>query len=294
MKTDQDIEALNPLYTYENKVQVRLSRITQMKKNVMRGLLVQGGGVQTQEVFFGVFLIKHPNHGYILFESGFGKSTFQNYDSLSSSQKGLLNVTDISNLSTKLSEHGVNANQIQYIILSHLHWDHTGSIAEFPNAKIITTATEYDWAISLKNTPTIQVFKNEIKQQSLKWRFIKFSNKPFATFEKSLDLFKDGSLILVPLPGHTPGQMGLFAKLESGRNVFFIGDSSWLKDGVEFTKRKPYVLNRFFKTDHSIFNSDVTILRIHKLMNADPNLFVVPSHDYEASSWMEDFPKYTF
>ncbi len=46
-------------------------------------------------------------------------------------------------------------------------------------------------------------------------------------FDESLDLFGDGRLVLVPLPGHTPGSVGLFVTLDSGRRLFFSGDTSW-------------------------------------------------------------------
>ena len=39
-----------------------------------------------------------------------------------------------------------------------------------------------------------------------------------------MDLFDDGSVVFVPLPGHTGGSNGMFVNLRSGKRFFFMGD----------------------------------------------------------------------
>ncbi|MDQ0163740.1 N-acyl homoserine lactonase family protein [Aeribacillus alveayuensis] len=45
-------------------------------------------------------------------------------------------------LRTQLKNHGFTAEEIKKVILTHLHYDHAGGCAEFPNAKFIVQRTE--------------------------------------------------------------------------------------------------------------------------------------------------------
>ncbi len=57
-----------------------------------------------------------------------------------------------------------------------------------------------------------------------RWRALEFTDGPYVGFERSLDMFKDGSVVLVPLAGHTAGHTGMFLNLPSGKRYFFTGD----------------------------------------------------------------------
>ena len=46
-------------------------------------------------------------------------------------------------------------------------------------------------------------------------RELRFSDTPYEIYPQSLDLYKDGSIVLVPLPGHTPGSVGVFINLDA-------------------------------------------------------------------------------
>ncbi len=51
---------------------------------------------------------------------------------------------------------------------------------------------------------------------STRWRSLTFESTPFANLSSSLDMHGDGSAVLVPLPGHTPGSIGLYLR-DAGR-----------------------------------------------------------------------------
>ena len=90
-------------------------------------------------------------------------------------------------------------------ILSHLHEDHIGGIAELKNADLVVSATE--WAELAKAAPESRGFLREhIQVPGSKWRQISFepaSDPALAPFTESLDVMGDGSLVLLPTPGHT-------------------------------------------------------------------------------------------
>jgi glyoxylase-like metal-dependent hydrolase (beta-lactamase superfamily II) len=52
---------------------------------------------------------------------------------------------------------------------------------------------------------------------------------PYGAFDHGLDLFQDGTLVLLDLAGHTPGSLGLWVNLDSGP-LLLAGDASWILD----------------------------------------------------------------
>ena len=63
-----------------------------------------------------------------------------------------------------------------------------------------------------------------------------------ALFDESADLYRDGSVVVVPLRGHTPGSVGVFVNLSPSRRLFYVGDS--VDDEIGFERRvgKPLLL----------------------------------------------------
>lgn len=127
----------------------------------------------------------------------------------------------------------INPEDVEIIIISHFHADHIGALLEFPKAKYVCSKEGYDKVIQLKNHPwksLIQMgFISKLLPKDFEKRIFKIidfselSNKqslssswkktfPLCKIDFSLehgyDLFGDSSILLLPLPGHSPGQMG--------------------------------------------------------------------------------------
>ncbi|KXT79655.1 hypothetical protein STRDD11_02245 [Streptococcus sp. DD11] len=52
---------------------------------------------------------------------------------------------------------------------------------------------------------------------------------PYGPFRKSIDIFQDGSLILLPLIGHSAGQMGLIVNCSESERYFLCVDAGLLQ-----------------------------------------------------------------
>src|SRR5260370_40017300 len=72
------------------------------------------------------------------------------------------------------------------------------------------------------------------------------------------DLFGDGSLLLVQLPGHARGQMGLLARTTRGR-ILFAADGSWLRQAIR-EDRPPARITNLFVTDARTLRSTISHL----------------------------------
>lgn len=107
----------------------------------------------------------------------------------------------------QLSATGLTADDIDIVVCSHLHPDHCGCNEHFRRATIFCHAAELEAARA-----------EGAEQQGYlpqEW------NQPqgFRTFDSQHDVFGDGRLVLVPMPGHTPGStvagLGLIAMAPS-------------------------------------------------------------------------------
>jgi glyoxylase-like metal-dependent hydrolase (beta-lactamase superfamily II) len=87
-------------------------------------------------------------------------------------------------------------------------------------------------------------------------------------------------VVLVPLPGHTPGSLGIFINSFRGRRVFFIGDAAWGMEGIELPSHKLKLLSD--RTDNDTQVLSETLWRLHWLHLKHPDLLIVPAHDLQA------------
>jgi glyoxylase-like metal-dependent hydrolase (beta-lactamase superfamily II) len=99
----------------------------------------------------------------------------------------------------------IKPDEIDIVGISHSHSDHTGQAAAFPNAKLIIGTADFD----LAQKPSQPGGPNPIAP----WA------KGGAKVEKvsaDTDVFGDGSVTTLHLPGHTPDHMALLVRLASG------------------------------------------------------------------------------
>ncbi len=101
------------------------------------GLLFKG--VKNQKMTFpaGVFLIKHRDKGYLLYDTGY------HYDIKTRLRYGFyrlgtpVQMTEKDQISRLLEAKGIKPEEINYVLLSHLHPDHLGGASFFPHATFI-------------------------------------------------------------------------------------------------------------------------------------------------------------
>jgi N-acyl homoserine lactone hydrolase len=106
-----------------------------------------------------------------------------------------------------------------------------------------------------------------------------FNGPPVDGFEKSFDVFGDGSIVAVPLPGHTPGSTGYLVRGEGDVTYFLIGDTTWTSKGIEVPAHKTLPMD----FDHDTLTK--TLARVHAMAEARKGeLVVLPAHDAAALS----------
>jgi glyoxylase-like metal-dependent hydrolase (beta-lactamase superfamily II) len=254
---------------------------------VVEALLVPGGSI-TQQVDsnFSAFLIKHGND-YLLFDTGMGKQIDGQY------QQGMplwwrpFFKYDKPVVSAREQLDKAGLPPLKRVILSHSHWDHAGGVLDFPETKVGVAAAE----LALLHNPSTGpggTWESQISAASIQWETLAFQPVPYKGYPESLDLFRDGKVVLVPMPGHTPGSVGLFVTTDSGKQHFFIGDVAWTVAALQQGKPKFWVAGKL--VDDNAEQTQSSLEKVRALMQAEPDLVVIPAHDSTVQGALGYFP----
>ena len=136
----------------------------------------------------------------------------------------------------QLARIGVKPEAVEFVGISHYHNDHTGQAASFPKATLLIG--QGDWAvISADAPPAGGDAKSHAARRARFAPWLAGGSKVVPVTGDRYDVFGDGSVLLIDLPGHTPGHHGLLVRLERTGNVLLSGDvthfrENYASDGV--------------------------------------------------------------
>src|SRR5260370_25789466 len=114
---------------------------------------------------------------------------------------------------------------------------------------------------------------------------LRFEPTPYETFDESADLYRDGSVVVVPLRGHTPGSVGIFVNLSPVRRLFYVGDAVDDERGFEERAGKSLILR---DSDNAMALANQMFARLTELHEKAPELAIIPSHGRNA--YNKSFP----
>lgn len=179
-------------------------------------------------------------------------------------------------LDRKLREAGFSADSVKKAVFSHLHFDHVGGIAQIPDAELIVSRQEWD-VLSGPHPEREWILREHIQIPKAKWRPVEFvpTDDPlFAPFEGCHDVMGDGSLILLPTPGHTPGSSSLLIRTPQLSPILLIGDLAYSADMLMEDKVPGTGDAKRLRQSYA---------KVRRLKRMLPDLVLVPSHDAAAS-----------
>jgi len=114
---------------------------------------------------------------------------------------------------TGLRAVGLGPEDIDIVVCSHLHTDHCGCNELFKKSTIIVHAKELE-AAKAPGSDNSGYF-------SADWD----NDIPMKIIEREEDVFGDGKLTLVNLPGHSPGTIGALVKLDRSGEFLLTSDA---------------------------------------------------------------------
>ncbi len=246
-----------------------------------KGMVIGGESLfEDYIISHSAILIQHPQ-GNILFDTGLGSHIDEQFLEMPSFLRPMLKYNFKESVVSQLKGSGIN---IGNIILSHLHWDHAGGVEDFIGSQVWTSKHDLESAM-LKDEGSL---KSQLDDNNILWNFVEYNDGSYENFTASLDFYKDGSVVLVPLPGHTSGSIGMFVNSSTGKRYFFTGDATYGLAGFTKPTEKSFLLKYAIDKDHETLIQ--TILKVHYLMREYPELVVVPAHDSVMQARLAQYP----
>lgn len=252
---------------------------------------MRGGAWRPVPFPAGFALICHPQHGYILFDTGYSRRFVEETRRLPQLLYRMITPVvfrEEDGAVSQLGRKGIQAEEIGLIMLSHFHADHTAGLRDFPQARFIYKREAYAAVNKLSPFAAVKagylsgllpedfversVFMEDVSPYPLPATF---------PFKHGYDLFGDGSLVAVDLPGHAAGQTGLLLRTAEGE-VFLCADAVWSSRAFQ-EDRKPHPAARIIMADAGEYGESFRkLIRLHR---EHPQLRIIPSHCGESLGW---------
>lgn len=244
-------------------------------------MLIQGGARKEVACHSIVALLGHPEHGWLLWDAGYAPHMLTatvRFPYWLYRLATPLRLRPELAAAAQLPHFGVQPSAIGQIVISHFHADHLAGLADFPASRFVALPEAYANVAGRKGLPALRrAFIPSLLPADFAPRFTpitQFSGPALPVLGPSHDLYGDGSMLLVRLPGHARGQIGLLANTARGR-LFFVADSCWLARSVR-EDRPPSHLVDFLADDTRALRS--TIGHLHAFAAACPDVQIIPSH----------------
>jgi N-acyl homoserine lactone hydrolase len=174
------------------------------------------------------FLIEHPK-GRVVFDTGLHRDLQVNSDRLGP----LGSVFKVSyrageDLGSRLRTHDTDPTKVEYLVNSHLHFDHVGGNADLPNARFIVQKKEWEAAADPEKAR-----RNGYNRADFDL------GHQLQLVDGEHDLFGDGTVVCVPSYGHTAGHQSLWLKLDSGEYLL-TADSCYMRKVLDDMVLPPF------------------------------------------------------
>jgi len=222
-------------------------------------------------------LVKHPQ-GDLLIDTGFGRNIDEQFRAL----PFLFRATTFYSLSQPAADQlraaGYDQKSLRAILLTHSHWDHVSGLPDFPGEPVWVTPQEREFIRKSGDMDLCKLFTG------IRYEEYGFEGGPYLGFPASHDVYSDGSIVVVPAPGHTPGSVIIFVTLYNGKHYAFVGDLVWQLEGITLREERPGITRR--KADTDAEGTRENLLHMIAIKERLPELIIVPAHDIRAFAEM--------
>jgi len=229
-----------------------------------------------------VYVIEHRD-GLVLFDTGQDRASVNDPNYFPRGIAGLLytrlarfDIGPDQTLTAGLKTLGHRVGDVHTVAISHLHQDHIGGLRELSRANILISNQE--WQTLNKPMPEVRGFlRSHIDLPGLHWCRIDpepLADPSIAPFAAGHDLFGDGSMVLLPTRGHTPGSQSMLIRRPGRAPLLLVGDLSYDVDLLIAGELPGVGSKRQLRNATAMVN---------QLRSIHHDLVILPAHDPSAA-----------
>lgn len=199
-----------------------------------KGILQNFGPMEPKiTVPVGFFVIQHPK-GNVLFDTG-------NNDKIITDKTYWGKIADWLEpmmtpemaIDTQLATIGLKPDDINYVVVSHMHLDHGGNVAKFPNSTLVIQNDEIEFAMFPDEPYAGSFIPGDVAVLRSALGVSRPNAMPMLRLDGDYDLFGDGSVVVKSFRGHTKGSQMLIVRLPQTGTIILTGDSAYFRENVE-------------------------------------------------------------
>lgn len=176
---------------------------------------VQQLGDAAPRIPFPIYLVEHAD-GLVLFDAGLDPDHAGDPEGAYGDMATRLRMDwrPEHTVEHQLGELGFSLADVGTVIASHLHFDHAGALKQFPHATTFLGAGEMDYARAPERFASTWFRTEDFDDRhGIRWHELAGDH----------DVFGDGAVTVLHLPGHTPGSLGAMVRLP-GQTIVLTGD----------------------------------------------------------------------
>lgn len=243
-------------------------------------------------IFFGrrwvrlpinAYVIEHA-HGLVLFDTGQDRAVVTEPDYYPDRITTFFmrnifrwHIEPEDTLAAQLQRAGYSAADVRTAVISHLHADHVGCIAEIPQADLYAAEEGLAYMRGPDHPERHLVFRDRIEIPGAKWHSIPFErtdDPELAPFTEAFDLMGDGSMMVLPTPGHLEGSVSMLVRRGERPPLLMIGDLTYADELLERDQ---------FPAIGDKDELRVSFAKVRALKQRMPDLVILPAHDPRAA-----------
>lgn len=241
-----------------------------------------GNPLENRDFSMTAVLVQHPR-GDLLIDTGFGREVDDHVKLLPLLMQLTTDYDKTTSAVEQLITQGYDLKLLAGVILTHAHWDHVSGLDSLRNTPVLVPTTEQTFISDGGDNSALakQLTTDHLKSYA-------FVNKPYLGFAQQFDVWGDGSVVLVPAPGHTPGSVLVFLTLPSGQRLVLLGDLVWQLDGITQLAEKPWIARQLIGEDADAVRD--AIAHVAAISEKFPQIKLLPAHDAKAMGSLPIYP----